>query len=281
MRLRIFASFLTLALVSSAYAQGPVAGLVYGPASVPLRDEAILGLPQAMVFAPRDQAEKWLRQAGNFPGAGLVGIVVPNDQSGEGWAVVVDYETSGFVKENESREIDPDKLLAGLKQSNEAQNRTRREAGKPPLDVLGWIEPPHYDAATHHLIWSVEVRHPGADPDGETSVNYNTRVLGRDGYFSLDLVTKRRLVETDKPAIDALLAGLRYDEGKRYEDYDAKTDKTAEYGLIALIGGIAAHKIGLFAVIAAFAAKFIKLWIIAAAGGLAALRNLLKRRKRQ
>ena len=75
----------------------------------------------------------------------------------------------------------------------------------------------------------------------------------------------------DKTAVLALLDNLNYVDGKRYADFDSSTDKVAEYGLAALVAGVAAKKLGLFAVIAAFLAKFAKVGILAAAalgGGL-------------
>ena len=61
-----------------------------------------------------------------------------------------------------------------------------------------------------------------------------------------------------------LLADLGYNAGKRYEDFNSSTDHIAEYGLAALVGGIAAKKLGLFAVIVAFGLKFAKVIAIGA-----------------
>ena len=55
---------------------------------------------------------------------------------------------------------------------------------------------------------------------------------------------------------------------------DASTDKTAEYGLAALIGGIAAKKLGFFALAAGLFAKFAKVIALAVIGGGVALRKL-------
>ena len=69
-----------------------------------------------------------------------------------------------------------------------------------------------------------------------------------------------------------------YNDGKRYAQYDATTDKAAAYGLAALVGGVAAKKLGLLAVAAAFFAKFFKLILVglAVAGG--ALTRLFRRK---
>ncbi len=80
-------------------------------------------------------------------------------------------------------------------------------------------------------------------PVNEQGVNYNTYLLGREGYFELNLITDRGSVEAAKPLTKTLLNTVNFNEGQRYSDYNAKTDKLAEYGLAALIGGIAAKKV--------------------------------------
>ena len=57
---------------------------------------------------------------------------------------------------------------------------------------------------------------------------------------------------------------MNYEDGKRYADFNPSTDKVAEYGLAALVVGVAAKKLGLIAIIAAFVAKFAKLFFIGA-----------------
>jgi uncharacterized membrane-anchored protein len=115
----------------------------------------------------------------------------------------------------------------------------------------------------------------GAASDG--SVNYNTYALGRDGYVSLDLITSPDAVAEDKAAAKTLLAAIHYDRGKAYEDFNPKTDHIAEYGVAALIGGVALKKLGLLALGAAFALKFAKIIGLAAVAGIAGARRFFRR----
>ena len=59
-----------------------------------------------------------------------------------------------------------------------------------------------------------------------------------------------------RKAATQLLEGLSYNEGKRYADFNASTDRVAEYGLAALVGVAVAKKLGLIALIGVFLAKF-------------------------
>jgi uncharacterized membrane-anchored protein len=128
-----------------------------------------------------------------------------------------------------------------------------------------------YDSATHRLVWAMSSRDKGASADQEQGVNYNTYALGREGYFTMNLVTDLKDLPTFKPAAHGLLAAMTYNDGKRYADFNSSTDKVAEYGLAALIVGVAAKKLGFFALIAVFLAKFAKIIFIAVAafGGVA------------
>src|SRR5581483_7119257 len=151
-----------------------------------------------------------------------------------------------------------DDLLKNLKEGTEQANQDRRARGFTELEVLGWVEPPGYDAQTHRLVWSLSTKAKG-EPDAQIKgINYNTYALGRDGYFSLNLLTNSSRISRDKGVAHELLANLGYTSGKRYEDFNASTDHIAEYGLAALIGGIAAKKLGLIALIGAFVLKFAK-----------------------
>ena len=135
--------------------------------------------------------------------------------------------------------------------------------------MVGWVEKPTYDESSHRLVWSILGKDQGAPQDSESTINYNTYALGRQGYFELNLVTGDKTIAEDKKHAGVLLAALDYKPGERYSDFNASTDRVAEYGLAALIGGVAAKKLGLLAVIGVALAKFWKviLIVVAVAGG--------------
>jgi uncharacterized membrane-anchored protein len=120
--------------------------------------------------------------------------------------------------------------------------------------------------ASSRIVRAFEVDSPTAPICLEVSVNYNTYVLGCEGYISLDLVTAVSSEEHDRPVALQLLAAIEFKDGKRYADFNPSTDKVATYGLAALIAGVAAKKLGLLALIAARAVKFWKLIAVAMFG---------------
>jgi uncharacterized membrane-anchored protein len=263
-------SALALAVPSFAWAQGaqidPQAEIraaleaaqkvqIAGPSEVKLIDQAVLKLPQGHLYFPSAAAGRLLQAMGNHTGDDLLGVIFPEKFT---WFIVMRHAKSGYVKDDDARDWKADELLSSLKKGTEEANNDRRSRNIPEIEVIGWVESPAYDAATHRLVWSAQSRLKGEPDTAERGVNYNTYALGRDGYISMNLVTGMNTIEVDKPVARQMLAALEYNTGKRYADFDSATDHVAEFGLAALIGGVAAKKLGLFALLAAFAVKFAK-----------------------
>lgn len=245
----------------------------HGPVDVPLVDQAVLHLPEGYGYVPKTESIAVMESMGNTVDGGFLGLIFPLAEESQ-WFVSLRYQNDGHIKDDDAKEWDADDLLKSLKEGTEEGNKFRAQKGIPAIEVTGWIESPTYDASSHRLVWSVGIKDKGVASGSEDGVNYNTYVLGREGYISLDLITSVATVEAEKPIAKQLLAAVDFKEGRRYADFNASTDHVAEYGLAALVGGVALKKLGLFAAVAAFFAKFFKLIIVAVVGGAAALRRL-------
>ncbi len=239
-----------------------------GPSDIALGDQAVLHLPAEMAFMPKAEATALAKALGNSTGEGFFGIIIALSEN-ENWMITVNHTAEGYVKDDDAKNWNADELLQSLKDGTEQQNKEREKLGIVALDIVGWIEPPNYDAADHRLVWSMKAVDRGAAADVPATVNYNTYALGRDGFFEFDLITNDDVIEKEKPYAKAVLDALAYNSGKRYEDFEASTDHIAEYGLAALIGGVVAKKLGLLALAAVFLAKFAKVILVglAVAGG--------------
>ena len=251
-----------------------------GPATVRLIDQGQLALPKGMAFVPAQEAGRILRAYGNTTNPNLVGLVTGLGET-DAWIATVTFIKEGYIKDDDAKDWNADDLLSNLKEGTARANESRAERGFPKIEILGWIEKPAYDATTHRLVWSLASKAEGEAADADRGVNYNTYALGRDGYFSVNLLTEQSKIEAQKPIARTLLTDLSYDVGKRYADFDSATDAVAAYGLAALVGGVAAKKLGLFAVLLAFAAKFAKLGLVALAAVGAAVVKLFKRKPKE
>ena len=236
-----------------------------GPAQIKLVDQALLRLPAGFIYVPAAESNRLLMAMGNRGGDNTLGLLLPAAED-EGWFIVMRFTKSGYIKDDDARNWDVDELLKSLKEGTEEVNRERRSRGIPEVEVLAWVEAPKYDAASQRLVWSLESREKNAPADAPRGVNYNTYALGREGYISMNLVTGMSEIQAQKPVAHRALAALQYHEGKRYADFNSATDHVAEYGLAALVGGFAAKKLGLFAVIFAFLLKFWKIAALAVVG---------------
>ncbi len=258
--------------------QAAFAAAVRGPADVPLLDQAQLRLPAGMAFFPAGPAGRLLRSQGGQPSDNLVGMVVtPRDE--DQWMVVIRHTDEGHVRDDDQASLNADDVLASLREGTAEANTDRVTRGFPTLELLGWTQPPTYDAKAHRLSWAIRVKASDEDAD-DAGVNFNTRALGREGYFSLNLVTAQDRIDTGRPVAAQLLSNLNYNDGKRYADYNASTDHLAEYGLAGLIGVVAAKKLGLLALLAVFLAKFAKVGILAVLGLGAVFAKLFRRTPR-
>lgn len=176
-----------------------------GPARVPLIDQGVLNLPKNYLFIPMKEAADFMSAIGNKNSIGpeFLGIVI-SDQDTSNWFIIIDYIKSGYIKEDDAQNWNKDDLLQSIKNNTKKSNDDRIANGFKPLDIVGWIEPPAYTASNHQLIWSIL----GKDGSPESVVNYNTYVLGREGYFQLALVTSDATISSENPILRKYLHHL-------------------------------------------------------------------------
>lgn len=183
---------------------------------------------------------------GNPPDSQTLGMLVPakvSVTSQVGWAVIITYVEDGYVKDDDAAKLDYGKLLKEMQEGTRAANEERKKEGYPGIELVGWAAPPRYDPATHKMYWAKELKFEGGD--GST-LNYNIRMLGRRGVLVLNAVAGMAQLQEIEAATPAVLAMVDFQEGHRYADFNASTDKVASYGLAALVAGGIAAKAGLF-----------------------------------
>jgi uncharacterized membrane-anchored protein len=253
-----------------------------GPVDVPLQDEAVLHVPAGEVFVPQPEADRLLDLFGN-PGSNpeMPGVLLPRDPKAS-WYMPVRFHKAGYIKDDDARTWDADDMLHSLRVGTDEQNRDREKAGVPRLELEGWLERPRYDAARQRLVWALTSHEVGAKPGAPRTVNYNAFALGRDGYFSMNLVSAYDDLQALRPVAEQQLAALEYKPGRRYADFNASTDPVSVAGLSALVVDAVTPEPGAFVRMRAFASRAGPLAI----GGVAALlvvaaAIILVRRKRR
>lgn len=210
------------------------------PQEITLGAQATLSLPIGYQFLKEQEAIRLLRAMGNVPSGNELAIVASTEED-SAWFVVVRFVDAGYVKDDDADNWKADEMLAAIREGTDEDNRTRQQAGVPPLTIRGWEEPPRYDKTGNKVVWAIS-----AQSEQDVVVNYNTLALGREGYMSMNMVGDLAHLAALKPHTDLLLSHLNFVNGKKYADFNNATDKVAAVGLSALIAG-AALKSGLLA----------------------------------
>lgn len=218
---------------------------------------ATLTVPEDFYFLDSADAEKVLVDLwGNVPGQNVLGMLFPAKYSPvdyESWAVTIDYVEDGFVSDEDATDIDYDQLLSDMQKDARAANKERIDAGYESVDLIGWAEAPHYDAASKKLYWAKELRFGGMD---ETTLNYEIRALGRRGILSMTFIAAADQLAEITQSREQVLAMAEFNDGNRYVDFDPSIDKVAAYGIGALVTGKIAAKTGMLAALLIFLKKF-------------------------
>jgi len=235
---------------------------------------ATLHLGEKYHYLAPEEASQLLQMWGNPPDNTTQGAIYPagvNPLSQGGWAVFLTYLDEGHVDDSDAKDIDYDDLLKDMKEGTEANNEARKEAGYSEMHLVNWAEPPRYDAATKKLYWAKEI---SAADSATHYLNYDVRVLGREGVLSMEAVASMDQLQQVRTDMRPLLDIAEFNEGYRYADFNSSTDRVAAYGLGALIAGGVAAKAGLFAKLFALllaGKKFLIIGLIALGGFLAKL----------
>lgn len=239
---------------------------------------ASLDVPENFRYLSPEQADRILVEAwGNPPGTKTLGMLFPSDVSplaAGGWGVVITYRDEGHVDDSDAAGIDYDELLRQMKEDSEADNKERAKEGYEPATLVGWAAPPRYDASARKLYWARELSFPSAD---EHTLNYDIRVLGREGVLSFNAVAGMGQLADIEGRMKEVMSFADFRPGQRYADYKPDTDRTAAYGIGALVAGKLAAKAGFFKLI--FAALLAgKKFVLLALAGVAGLAVKLFRR---
>ncbi|HEY0713931.1 MAG TPA: DUF2167 domain-containing protein, partial [Polyangia bacterium] len=218
-----------------------------GEGHAEIGDQARINVPLGMRYTGRDGTQKMLELMHNPTYGTELGLLTTN---GFEWFLNFEFSDIGYIKDADKEKLDAEAILESIREGNEAGNEARRERGWAPINIVGWQTPPFYNKETNNLEWCIK-----GESEGRTIVNYNTRILGRGGVMSANLMVAPEKLAEVLLVVKQLLSGFSFIEGKRYAEWRSG-DKIAKYGLTALVVGGAvgvAAKVG-------FLAKLGKLW---------------------
>ena len=251
------------------------AGVVNFPAC-----HASVNVPDGFVFLDSIQARTLLIDYWGNPedrAEGLLGVLVPNTALCYyqiSMAYIISYDNCGYVKDDDASSIDYDDLLADLKKKAEAESDTLPKENR--YSIKGWAVSPKYLADSHVLVWAKTLSFSGED-----IVNYDMRILGKDGLVSINAVIDpadcKEVVASESKIIDC----LTYDNGYAYTDFDASRDRVSEWTIGGLVAGTILAKTGVLAKIGIFLLKFWKIIAVAVASAVSGIVWYFKKKKEE
>ena len=216
---------------------------------------ATISLPENYYYLGPNSSKVVLEDIwGNPPSEPPLGMIFPRETSPlhDGWGLTIDYDPMGYVSDSDAEDIDYADLLSEMKQDTLEGNKARRELGYPSITLLGWAEPPRYDAATREFYWAQELQFEGYEAN---TLNYNVRELGRRGVLVVNFIAGIDQLANVKAALPDVLKMVEFNEGNRYADFIPGTDTVAAVGLGGLVAGKVMAKAGLFVVLLALLKK--------------------------
>jgi len=199
---------------------------------------AHIQLPPGKILLLGADAERysWLISGTEFPGT----EAVMSHESGES-DVYYEWRDEGYIDDSDWSDVDGDELLAQYKESTAQANEERVANGFEPMEVVGWLQPPTYDAATRTASYAIELK----DTD-EHWANVVALRLGRAGYAEMTWVGSIGMMQNSggRPALlKTALDVHAFDEGHRYADFQ-DGDKVASYGIAGLVATALGLKFG-------------------------------------
>ena len=226
----------------------------YQHGTIQLGDKlATLNVPKGFKYLDAAQSKRVLEELWGNPPQETLGLLFHEDEDPSGinlsYAVEIQYSDEGYISDKDAKKIDYDELLKDMQKDIKETNPERIKQGYPSMELVSWAAKPYYNAETKKLFWAKEIRFDGEETN---TLNYNIRVLGRQGYLMLNAIGDMDVLDKFEKEKDVILESVSFNDGSKYSDFDSGTDKIAAYGIGGLIAGKVLAKVGFFAVILKF-----------------------------
>jgi uncharacterized membrane-anchored protein len=235
---------------------------------------ATVNLTKNFVYLDSDDTRTFLTRIWENPpsaASGALGMLLPTDLnplSAEGWAVVISYDKSGYVSDDDAEKIDYSNLLREMQEAVRQASAERVKQGYESYELVGWARQPYYDRREKKLYWAKRLRFGNATDE---TLNYEIRILGRRGVLSLNAVADMHAMARIDRAGPEILSMVSFNQGNMYAEFNPSVDEAAAYGIAGLIAGGLLTKAGFFKGLIALLLASKKLIAIGVFGAFAAL----------
>lgn len=239
-----------------------------------------INVPQGFIFLDKEQTRRLVIDYWNNPSdrmENVLGCLVPSTSKAYcriSVAYVLSYDNCGYIKDDDVNSLDYDELLTEMQQQTIEENKNLPEEQRTL--IKGWAVRPKYLAGSHVLVWAKTLMFDA----GET-INYDMRILGKDGLISINAVVSYEDCKEVIAKESEIINSLSFDKGYAYNDFDPDKDKISEWTLGGLVAGGILAKSGFFAKLGVLLVKFWKLGLVAIVGIGAGIRKWFKSRQEE
>jgi uncharacterized membrane-anchored protein len=186
-----------------------------------------LDLREGYVYVPPQDVPALLKTLNaRAPAAQSLGAVAPAGKKAgdaEYWAAFISYDPIGRVPETGAEELGAITFLDSVKLARPAE---------PALQSFAVA--PSYEARSRTLIWGEQY---ASKAKTDNALRYETRLLGRSGVAGITIVSRPEQLEKVKAEGRAVRDMISFNDGQRYSDFSASTDRVSQYNLPGLIDG--------------------------------------------
>lgn len=248
--------------------------LQYQYGVVPIADGvAQLTIPAGFKFLNAEQSKYIISEVWHqSPQPDLTGMLFPQSAdplNKNSYAVIINYEPRGFVRDIDAGRIDYDKVLQNLQRDEADDNAERKTMGYPAVHLVSWVQKPVYDKAFNELSWAKEVQ---VGKNNAHILSYNIRVLGRNGIISMSAEGSTDDLALLNSDMSKVLHMASFTNGNRYTDFNIHTDKVAAWTIGTLVTGKIVNNTRIFALLG----KYLNLILSWLAVLIVLISNLLK-----
>ena len=210
---------------------------------------ASIALSDKFVYLDSEDAKTFLTKIWENPpavAARTLGMLLPTDAnplSAEGWGIIISYDKSGYVSDEDAEKINYTELLRDMQEATRQVSAERAKEGYAPFELIGWARQPYYDKGEKKLYWAKRLKFGDA---AEETLNYEIRILGRRGVLNLNVVAEMSALAQIDRAAPNILSMVSFKQGNLYSEFNPSIDEAAAYGLAGLIAGGLLTKAGFF-----------------------------------
>ncbi|HRH37831.1 MAG TPA: DUF2167 domain-containing protein [Flavobacteriales bacterium] len=207
-----------------------------------------LELPDSLKYLAGEQARQLVVNIwGNAPSIadGMEGVIMYADAGAfdERSAFIVYSDTTGHVPDKDADRIDFDVIMRHMMATDSADNAERAALGLSKLVLIGWADKPFYDKERHALYWAKEM---AQDASEDHVLNYNIRILGREGLITVNGLSTMSRLDIMKAEIPAITSFISYNDGFKYGEYKLLEDRLSGSTIATLIDPTATPDLGEF-----------------------------------